>query len=125
MGYGREWNLPPLEPNEVYIDFRVAASLGISVNDTIYVRIPGWSFYEVLLLPDGMDIWYTARVAEVISSPMGKSAYTDIDPLIFAEYKHFLASLTDQLESVFAVSYLRDYDLYEYAQRVSQQFPPF
>lgn len=118
MSYGREWNFPELGPNEVYVDFRVARSLGVGAGDVIYVRIPSLTFAPLFVLPQAVDIWWTARVAHVLSSPLGKSAYTDTDPLVFAEYKHFIPSLAAQLEQVFDVSHFQDASLYEYAQRV-------
>lgn len=123
MGYGREWSLPPLGPNEAYIDWRLALSLGAQANDTIYVRIPQYSFWPLFALPDGLDIWYTTRVAAVLASPMGKSAFTDTDPLIFVEYQHFLPSLARQLQTVFDMSAVGSADLYQYAQRVRHSRP--
>lgn len=118
MNYGREWNLPPLSANQVYIDWRVAQSLGVDVGDVIYIRFPGYSFYSVFLLPDAADVWFTAQVMGVLTSPMGKSAHTDIDPLVFAEYSHFLPALAQQLSTVFEVTQWQRKNLFHYAQRV-------
>ncbi|KAJ3080521.1 hypothetical protein HK102_002991 [Quaeritorhiza haematococci] len=44
LGMGRKWDLPPLGPNEVYINQRLADVLGVGEGDIIYTTL---SFYTI------------------------------------------------------------------------------
>ena len=147
MGVGRDFpKTDPIPRNEIYLSINLADQIGVSENDTLYIRFELSDIFmglwnktvtdflaseegETYSLPQAI-IWsnvYVPYKVNWIFDTSGGKADISMDDLAFIEYSSFIPSFSEFLNPEIPIplyNQIINWDLYQYAEIILVNYPP-